>query len=599
VPDAERKLAAILSADIVGYSRLMAEDEDETVRRLSAYREEIDLLVRQHRGRVADFSGDNFLAEFPTATDAVGCAVEIQGVLRVRNAQLPVDRKMEFRIGVHLGEVRVEDERLYGDGVNIAARLEGLAESGGICISAVVHDQVERRLDLGFQDLGEQTVKNIPKPVRVLRVCADGEPADASSALPGMEERTVPGFGTAPAIAVLPFDNLSGDPEQEYFADGLTEDLTTRLSMSASSGFPNPVIARNSSFAYKGQSVDVTEVSRKLGARYIVEGSVRRSGARVRISAQLIDAPTGHHLWAETYDRDLRDIFALQDEITQAIAASITPELLDSEWKRVLRREPQNLDAWDITLRGFWHLVQSHRAGSREENARARSAFNRAIELDPRYSGGFVGLAYTHWMDVLSDWTETPADSAEAMSQAARTSVQLDPNRATGHVALSLSYVLSGQFAEMISVAERAVELSPSDALARSLLGIFLAGQGRLEEGLASAEMAIRLSPRDHARWLFFSHLAIVNLFARRYEDAVEWARRSIGENPMFAYSRAYLAASLAHLGRLDESRSEIEELRRVQPGYSVEFASGGAEWFREHRDHFLDGLRKAGLPEK
>jgi adenylate cyclase len=338
VPSAptERKLAAILSADVVGYSRLMAEDEEETVRRLGAYRVEITNLVGDHRGRVVDFTGDNFLAEFPTATDAVEAAAEIQRVLKARNAAVPAGRAMEFRIGVHLGEVRVEGERIYGDGVNIAARLEGLGSPGGICISDVVLKQVESRLDLSYEDLGEQSVKNIPKPIRTYRIQVKPEGGAADARLPGMDELTVPGFSGAPAIAVLPFDNLSGDPEQEYFADGIAEDLITRLS----TWMDFPVIARNSSFTYKGRSVDVKQVSRELGVRYVVEGSVRRAGDRVRISAQLIDATTGAHIWAERYDRDLEDIFALQDEITEAIVGAMNPALIKSEMARAARKDP-------------------------------------------------------------------------------------------------------------------------------------------------------------------------------------------------------------------------------------------------------------------
>ena len=399
----ERRLAAILSADVVGYSRLMAEDEAATLRTLTAYREEIGLLVRQHRGRVVDAPGDNLLAEFPTALDAVQGAVEIQREIQARNADLPGDRRMEFRIGVHMGDVSVEDDKLYGDGVNIAARLEGLAKPGAVCISGTVYEQVEKKLNVDLEDLGEQRLKNITRPVQVYGVKlvlpgADGDLAEA--ALPGMDELTVPGFGGRPAIAVLPFDNLSGDPEQEYFADGLAEDLITRLS--AWRLFP--VIARNSSFVHKGQAVDVKRVSRELGVRYLVEGSVRKGGDRVRISAQLIDATTGGHIWAERYDRGIQDIFALQDEITDAIVASIHPEVWKAERERVARREPQDLDAWECFVRASWHQLRF----TKEDCAKARLLLEQASRQDPEVSWYLSSLAWTHHSDVLYQWSDVP-----------------------------------------------------------------------------------------------------------------------------------------------------------------------------------------------
>jgi adenylate cyclase len=621
----ERKLAAILSADVVGYSRLMAEDEAGTIRTLTDYREAIRTLVEQHHGRVVDAPGDNLLAEFPNALDAVQCAVEIQGVLRVRNQSLPEPRRMLFRIGVHLGDITLEGERVYGDGVNIAARLEGLAEPGGICISATVQEQVESKFDVGFEDLGEQEVKNIPRPVRVYRIRTEAGAVPTASvprrrhravwaggvvvilvaaALAGWrilaptpdetaaiaEEFTVPGFGGAPAIAVLPFDNLSGDPDQEYFADGIAEDLITRLSRLGSF----PVIARNSTFTYKGQAVDVKQVSRELGAHYVVEGSVRKAGGSIRISAQLIDGTSGHHVWAQTYDRELRDVFALQDEITEAIVLSIRPELLKSELVRAARKEPRNLDAYDLAMRGWWHMSKL----TREENATARSLFERAIELDPESSRAFTGLAYTHWNDTAFQWSDTPAESVSELIRAAQRSVALDADNATAQVVLSLAYLRARQPDEMIAAAERAVDLDPSYAIAHAWLGSFLAGQGRLEEALANAEKAIRLSPRDPFRWFYFFTSASVHFQARRYGDAVEWARRSIRGNPRFPYSRATLAASYAHLGRGDEARAAVEELLRVQPGFSLAFVRENSVGPSPGLDHYLDGLRKAGLKE-
>jgi adenylate cyclase len=625
-----RRLAAILCADVVGYSRLMAEDEAATVRTLTAYRKEIQGLVADHRGRVVDATGDNLLAEFPTALDAVECAVEIQRVLGARNAGLPEDHRMEFRIGVHLGDVTVEEERLYGDGVNIAARLEGLADPGGICISATIHEQVESKLDLRYEDLGEKLVHNIPRPVHVYRLRIDTakpttqpEPRAAPQALLAAsalvilaigawwvwdryteraptpeagseatltdEAFTVPGFGDAPAIAVLPFDNLTGDPEQEYFADGIAEDLITRLSRRRAF----PVIARNSSLVYRGRAVGVKQVSRELGARYVVEGSVRRAGDRVRISAQLIDATIGHHLWAETYDQELRDIFAVQDQISQAIVGSLNPALLHAEVARVGRSEPRNLDAYELAMRGTWHLFKG------QETATARSLFERAIELDPQSSRAFTGLAWTHWFDLGLQQTETPARSASELMRAARRAVEADSNNAMAHHVLSLAYATARKPIEMIAASERAIELDPSLAIALSWLANSLSFLGRLDEALASGERTIRLSPRDPMNWLYFHDLATVHFNARRYEDAVEWERRSIQGWPRLAAGRALLAASYAHLGRMDEARKEVEEVLRLQAEYSLAHVRETRVAGPAYLEHYLDGLRKAGLPEE
>jgi TolB-like protein/Tfp pilus assembly protein PilF len=416
-------------------------------------------------------------------------------------------------------------------------------------------------------------------------------PAGGIEAIAGDEEFTVPGFGSAPAIAVLPFVNMSEDPGQEYFADGIADDLITRLS---AAGWGFPVIARNSSFVYKGKAVDVKQVSRELGVRYVVEGSVRKVGERVRISAQLIDAATGAHVWAETYDRELRDIFAVQDEITQAIVGSINPALLEAETARVARKEPRNLDAYDLIMRGLWHWFKF----TEEENTKARSLFEQAIKLDPQSSSAFVGLAWTHSNDIGFQWTDTPAESVSEQMWAARRSVELDAHDASAQLALSLAYMRVRRPDEMIAAAERAVELDPSFALAHAWLGSFLAGHGRLEEGLASAEKAIRLSPRDRFLWFFFQRLAVVHFHARRYEEAAEWARRSIRGNPRFPFSRATLVAAYAHLGRLDDARAEVEELLRVQAEFSLAFMREILAADPDYRDHYLDGLRKAGLKE-
>jgi adenylate cyclase len=593
-PQVERKLAAILSADVVGYSRLMAEDEQGTIRTLTVYRDQIGTLVREHRGRVVDSPGDNLLAEFPTALDAVQAAVEIQRVIGARNADLPAERRMEFRIGVHLGDISVEGERVYGEGVNIAARLEGLAEAGGVCISATVQEQVRHKLDLAYEDLGQQSLKNIFEPVHIYRVglmLQGTEREDPEKNLPGMDELTVPGFGTRPAIAVLPFDNLSGDPEQEYFADGIAEDLITRLS--AWRWFP--VIARNSSFVYKGKSVDVKQVSRDLGVRYVVEGSVRKVGDRVRVSAQLIDASTGAHIWAERYDRDLQDIFAVQDEITEVVVGCVAPELERSERDRAARKEPQSLDAWDSFQRGWWHLWKF----TKDDNGKATSLFQRAIELEPDFSDALSGLAVSHAQDLVHQWSDSPAQTLAELTRAARRSAELDTSNALGQVALSFVHYFAGQREESIAAAERAIDLNPSLSFAYAFHGFLLALASRPDEALVNAERALRLSPRGPMMFTSFWAAGAAQFSAQRYEEAVEWARRAVRANPKAFFPRGYLVAGYAQLGRFDDARRARRELLQLAPSFSISLVRQNlALADSDFVERFIDGLRKAGLKE-
>jgi adenylate cyclase len=386
-----RKLAAVLSADVKGYSRLMGDDEEATIRTLTSYQRVMANLIQQHRGRVVDSPGDNLLAEFSSLVDAVRCAVEIQNELRARNAELPDHRKMEFRIGINLGDVIVEGERIYGDGVNIAARVEGLAEGGGICISGTVYDHIEDKLDLEYESRGEHTVKNIKKPIRVYRV---GVKAD--TAVPGAsEELKMP---EKPSIAVWPFINMSGDPEQEYFSDGITEDLITDLSK-ISGLF---VIARNSTFTYRGKQVKVGQVGRELGVRYVLEGSVRKAAERVRITAQLVDASTGGHLWTERYDRDLEDIFALQDEVARKIVAALAVKLTEDEQERLERRYTENLEAYDYFLRGLEYLNPLTKEGIDQ----ARRLFEKAIDLDLGFAAAYGHTSLTFWVQWSFGWTQ-------------------------------------------------------------------------------------------------------------------------------------------------------------------------------------------------
>jgi TolB-like protein/class 3 adenylate cyclase len=633
--ETERRLAAILSADVVGYSRLMAEDEAATVRTLSDYREEIGLLVRQHRGRVVDTAGDSLLAEFSTALEAVRAAVETQRVIQVRNADLSPERRMEFRIGVHLGDLAVEGDRIYGDGVNIAARLEGLAEAGGVCISATVHEQVRKKLDLGYVDLGDQSLKNIPDPVRVYRIqprCEPGEPTRPSAGGPKRPGRLRAALVAAavvllliavglwaswprplgllidiagvsglpvdppppdnPSIVVLPFANLSGDPEQEYFSDGITEDLTTELAR-------NPflfVISRNSAFTYKGKSVKVEDVGRELGVRYVLEGSVRKAEGRVRITAQLIDAATGGHLWSERYDRDLSDILALQSEISQEIQAAVGAEVFQAELERVAQRPTRSLSAAEVTWKGTYHINR----GTREDNQKARDLYERAVELDPGFAFAHAMLGGTYWAEFASGWSRDPKllDRAE---ERGRRAIALDPLQPLGYMTVGWAHFLRGESEEALAAAERAIEVAPSYEVGHALRGVALAREGRLIEATQSIRQALRLSPRSPVPGVLIS-VAYVNFAAGRRKEGADFLERARAANPESLVPRVALAAYYEMEGQHAKAAAVAQEILRVVPDLTAERAMElipGLErtLSSEELAQYPDTLRKAGLP--
>ena len=546
----ERKLTAILSADVQGYSRLMGEDEEATIRTLTAYREVMATLIAQHRGRVVDSPGDNLLAEFASAVDAVRCAVEIQRELKVRNATLPSERRMEFRIGINVGDVVIEGERLYGDGVNIAARLEALAEGGGICIAGTVYDQVENKLSLGYEYVGEQRVKNIAKPVRVYRV-VEQEESTPTPFLPWPDK---------PSIIVLPFVNLSQDPEQEYFSDGITEDIITDLSK-ISSLF---VISRNSAFTYKGKAAKAQDVSRETGVRHLLEGSVRKSGNRVRISAQLIDTTTGYHLWAERYDRELQDIFAVQDEVTQKIVAALQVKLTEGEHQRLQRPHTNNLDAYEHFLRG----LECYWQRTKEMTAQARQLFERAIELDPDFATAHAWLSRTYVVDWVFLWNEDPQSLERALALAQR-AVVLDDSLPVAYQTLAYMFLLTKQFDQAIAAAERAVALDPNNADACSSLGEVLSCTGRAQEAVGLVEKAMRLDPLYPASYLFA--LGQAYYLTGRYEEAISAFKRLLTRNPHHSHGRILLAITYGELGRTEEARGELSARGDPDPSYSLE----------------------------
>jgi len=479
----ERKLAAIFSTDVKGYSRLMGDDEEATIHTLKTYREVISSLIEQHHGRVVDSPGDNLLAEFASAVDAVKSAVAIQQDLKTRNAELEEHRKMEFRIGLNVGDVITDEGRLYGDGVNIAARLEGLADPGGICLSGTVHDYVENKLDVAFSYQGEQTVKNIAKPVRVYKVELDTErPVPRAGKAPS----TALPLPAKPSIAVLPFTNMSNDPEQEYFSDGMTEDIITDLSK-LSGLF---VIARNSSFTYKGQSVKVEQVGQELGVRYVVEGSIRKAGTRVRISAQLIDATTGGHVWAERYNRELTDIFALQDDVTQQIVTALQVKLTAGEQERRSRTPTDNMAAYDY----YWRGVEYYYRRTQEANGQARELFARAIALDARFAAAYALLGRTHLTEWAVGWSNNP-QSVEHAAELVHQAVSLDATSSQAHLALGFVSVWQKHYDQAIAEAQQAIALNPNDAEGYAALGDILNYAGRPAEVREVMEHAIRLDP--------------------------------------------------------------------------------------------------------
>jgi adenylate cyclase len=586
-----RRLTAVLSADAVGYTRLMAEDEVGTAKLMESLREAMSGLVRQHNGRVVDAVGDNLFAEFGSVVDVVACAVEIQRVLRGRNAEFPAHRRMPFRIGINLGDLIIKGDRVTGEGVNVAARLEGLAEPGGIVISGTVFDQVEGKLPLEFHDLGEQKLKNIPKPVRAFRVSGasmESAPSDGDEAFPSGVGLPIPGFGGRHAVAVLPLDNLSRDPEQEYFADGIAEDLITRLS--ASSYFP--VIARNSTFVYKGKAVDVKQVGRELGVHYVVEGSVRKVENRVRINVQLIDATSGHHIWAERYDRELSAIFALQDEIVETIVGSLVPALSRADIRRAMRRAPENLDAWDCVQRALWHLFRY----TKDDNVEARSWLRRAIELHPDYSSAFSLMAISHIFESIYRWSESPAQSSEDALRSAEKGFALDGEDPSALTALGFACSLTGRYQRAIAVLERALQLNPSSALAHWALGSALTPSGRPDEAIPMIEKAMRLSPHDPWMHEFLFNLGAAHFLAERYEEAVIWGNRSLQLKPDQPGACRLLAAGYGHLGRGEEAKAALDELFRLMPDFSTEHL----RLFLPPAlfECYLEGLRKAGWKE-
>jgi adenylate cyclase len=589
--DTERRLAAIFAADVEGYSRLMGADEVGTLQVLTDRRRILDALISAHRGRIANTAGDSVLAEFASAVDAVECAVEAQTALADANTPLSPDRHVNFRIGVHVGDIMVRDGDLFGDGVNIAARLQTLASAGGVCISAVVHDQVRKILSFSFADLGAQRMKNIEEPTRVYAVNAQPTttPAPVPEVFPEFPDAGKPlPLPDRPSIAVLPFQNMSGDPEQEYFADGMVDDIITALSRLR--GFF--VIARNSSFAYKGLSPDIRQVGRELGVRYVLEGSVRKSGNRMRITSQLIDVVNGRHLWAERYDRELADIFVVQDEITESVVASIEPQLFLAEDLRSKQKPPANLDAWGCVARALSQYAQF----SEQSFRTAQALLEQAIARDPGYARALALLAHVRGIIAFNGWEEDENLVYTAAMESARRAVALDRDDPWVHMAVGSLAVQMRRHDEAIVSLSKAVELNPNFALAHSNLGRALAAVGRVEEAMEHTARALRISPRDPQKHLFLVRYGTAHFAGGRYGVAAEWYQKAVSERPEFINARRLLVAAYALDGDIERARAALGDLKQLQPALSLAWIDRHSEMGDAVRGRLIEGLRRAGL---
>jgi TolB-like protein/tetratricopeptide (TPR) repeat protein len=576
----QRRLAAILAADIAGYSRLMGSDEEGTLAGLKACRELIDLKSREHCGRIVNAPGDSVLIEFGSAVDAVRCAIEIQKQLAERNATIPEDRRIEFRIGINVGDVIFDDEGdIYGDGVNIAARVESLARPGAICLSDEAYRQIKGKLAIQVGDMGEHQLKNIAQPVRAYSVWLEDAPP---LALPDK-----------PSIAVLPFANLSGDSKQEYFADGVSEDIITELSR-FSDLF---VIARNSSFKYKGRAVDLRQVGRELGVRYALEGSIRRGGERVRISAQLIDSGTGAHRWAERYDCELKDVFTIQDEVARTIAGVLAAHVNKAEVERTLLKPPATWQAYDHYMRAAAAWAEFQSSWKVESLLETRQHLADSLKIDPKYARAYSLLAGTHrvaWLNPVNEEYLTPVALDRAISLA-RTAIEFDPNLPEAYAELGYNIIRKRDFDAAKVAAERAIALNPNFADYRVAQVFYSVGEPARAIEVAKTQM--RLDP-------FHPHFApliagVAYYMLKEYGEAHRWLRQATGRAPNHQYGHAFLAAAYAQLGQLEDARAEAAEVLRVNPKYSIGTQQQVSILKRaQDAEHLIEGLRRAGLPE-
>ena len=579
----ERRLAAILAGDVAGYSRLMGVDEEGTLSRLNAHRREfLDPKIADHRGRVVKRTGDGILIEFASVVDATRCAVEIQRGMIERNSSVPFDKQIELRIGIHLGDVIIEDGDVFGDGVNIAARLEGIAQPSGICISDDAFRQVRGKLDADFRDAGEHELKNIARPVRVYQMPGSGEARAAP----------VHGLPDKASIAVLPFQNMSGDSEQEYFADGIVEEIITTLSRFSWL----LVMARNSSFIYKGQAVDVRRVAEDLRVRYVLEGSVRRAGQRIRITGQLIDASTGAHIWADRFDGAAEDIFDLQDKVTDSVVGAIEPSLRKAEIERVRRKRPDSLAAYDLFLRA---LTPLHKLRP-EPNAEALRLLEQAIKIDPGYAPALAYAAWCYEQRLLHGWSTTLEADAAAAVQFARQALATESDEAAAIAMSSFVLTIVGHdYDAGRRAAQRALDLNPNSATICWMAGWVIMFCGDPQDAIPVFERALRLSPSDPQADFLLNGMGMSHLVMGHAEEAFECASRSIAMNPDVDVAYYVLVPACGYLGRAEDATRAIAKLQSLAPGITTSSFQNRIPFRSDaHMKMLLDGLRKAGLPD-
>jgi adenylate cyclase len=581
----ERRLVAIFAADVAGYSRLIEQDEVGTLGILAAHREVMDRLIAQHRGRIANTAGDSVLAEFPSAVDAVQCAVETQAALQNRNDNLPQERRVSFRVGVHVGDVVVNESDLLGDAVNIAARLQALAEPGGVCLSEAAQQYVRKSLHIMVDDLGPQAVKNIEEPIRAFAVRS----IERSTSLPhGLRQSLA--LPDKPSIAVLPFTNLSGNPEQDYFADGIVEEITAALSRVRSLF----VIARNSTFTYKGRAVDVRHVGHQLGIRYVLEGSVRAAGNRLRIIAQLVDATDGSHIWADRYEGELSDIFDLQDRVTEAIVGAIEPTITLSEIERSKRKRPENLDAYECAMRAL-PAVWSQ---DPEVTAEGLRSAERAIALDPGYPFPRALAAWCYAQRVTYMRTLNPAEDRAKALRLAREAASLDSHDPLVLTVLSAAYAIVGQVDLGLTAIKNALALDPNSAWAWLRSGWLHNYAQQPDTAIEHFQRAMRLSPLDPMRFNALAGIGAAHFRKGQYDEAARWFEQALRERPDALWTCRGLAAAYAHAGRLEEAKQTVARFLEAYPGMTVSKAIAAAPNAAAVNERIAEGLRKAGLPE-